>query len=330
MLSNCAHEHGSVIGIDKTFNLGKCFVTCLSYKNQGVVHRDSKENPIMLGPIYLHWDSKEETYFSFFSHFMHIFKRGSNMKIGSDEETSITNNIKTCYPEATQLLCTKHIKDNIRHHLEKNGTCTRDREIILNIIFADGGIVHSSNDSEYFARVGELDPFFEKYTFFNSYWEKHLKQKILKHVNEPLRNRKITSLWTNNNSESINNRMKQAADWKQHKLPELTDKLTNIINIQHLDLRRSIQGKGNFQIEEHLQHLIIDHDTWCTLTNTQKEEKFQKFLKQNKVKQTHTQNRFIASSKSTFSCPQPKYHMGKKPGQRRRARAERTSKFKHH
>ncbi|KAL3882438.1 hypothetical protein ACJMK2_028777 [Sinanodonta woodiana] len=53
---NCLREEGSVIGIDRTFNLGGVFVTTMCYKNRSIVSRKSNQYPIFLGPICLHWD----------------------------------------------------------------------------------------------------------------------------------------------------------------------------------------------------------------------------------------------------------------------------------
>ena len=41
----------SVIGIDRTFNLGPCFVTALVYKNKSAVRKTNNEHPIFLGPV---------------------------------------------------------------------------------------------------------------------------------------------------------------------------------------------------------------------------------------------------------------------------------------
>jgi len=48
MKANCTGEGGSVLGIDRTFNLGKCFVTAISYKNKKVIHQKnpSKSNNV--------------------------------------------------------------------------------------------------------------------------------------------------------------------------------------------------------------------------------------------------------------------------------------------
>jgi len=57
----------SVIGIDRTFNLGPCFVTTLVYKNKSVVRKTNNEHPIFLGPVMFHFDGKTDSYTAFFS-----------------------------------------------------------------------------------------------------------------------------------------------------------------------------------------------------------------------------------------------------------------------
>lgn len=51
MKSNCTGPNGSVIGIDRTFNLRPCFVKTTTYKNLKSV---TLQNPIFLGPIFLY------------------------------------------------------------------------------------------------------------------------------------------------------------------------------------------------------------------------------------------------------------------------------------
>ena len=66
--SNCFRTIApSILGIDKTFNLGKVFVSVLSYKCTGVVNQSSC-NPIVLGPLLLHGDSSSNVYGGFLNH----------------------------------------------------------------------------------------------------------------------------------------------------------------------------------------------------------------------------------------------------------------------
>lgn len=66
--ANCLGKHGSVIGIDRTFNLGSCYVTAMTFKHQADVQRETKGNPIMLGPIMLHYESDFKAYTTFPQH----------------------------------------------------------------------------------------------------------------------------------------------------------------------------------------------------------------------------------------------------------------------
>ena len=52
--TNCIGSKGSVIGIDRTFNLGPCFVTTTTYKNRKILKRETLQSPIFLGPTLLH------------------------------------------------------------------------------------------------------------------------------------------------------------------------------------------------------------------------------------------------------------------------------------
>ncbi|XP_033747065.1 uncharacterized protein LOC117332288 [Pecten maximus] len=154
MTSNCTGEGRSTIGIDRTFNLGKCFVTTMTYKNQGVVQTKTGENPIML------------------------------------------------------------------RYLEKTGTPETERKRIIKIIFGTDGLAFTKNDDEYLTRRVDLEPYLAQNSQFDKYWTRYLEHKIKAYVIAPLRQGTIEHLWTNNNSESMNNRIKQAADFKQHKLPD--------------------------------------------------------------------------------------------------------------
>jgi len=55
----CASPNSrGVLGIDRTFNLRKCFVTVTTFKYTDVTRHRTNEAPVFLGPCYLHWDVK--------------------------------------------------------------------------------------------------------------------------------------------------------------------------------------------------------------------------------------------------------------------------------
>ena len=96
----------SVIGIDRTFNLGPCFVTTLVYKNKSVARKTNNEHPIFLGPVMFHFDGKTDSYTAFFSplstvlgvHGVHTeLMDDSHIILGFDEEKAIVNAIRTIF-----------------------------------------------------------------------------------------------------------------------------------------------------------------------------------------------------------------------------------------
>ena len=96
----------SVIGIDRTFNLGPCFVTTLVYKNKSVARKTNNEHPIFLGPVIFQFDGKTDSYTAFFSPLSTVLgvygvhtelMDDSHIILGSDEEKAIVNAIRTLF-----------------------------------------------------------------------------------------------------------------------------------------------------------------------------------------------------------------------------------------
>ena len=85
-----------------------------------------------------------------------------------------------------------------------------------------------------------------------------------------MRDKVISKLWTNNNAESINNRLKEVVDWKQHSLPDLTDKIKTVSNIQFNNLKRAMYDRGDYTIISNMSAYIIDEDIWFKKTPEEK------------------------------------------------------------
>ena len=55
------------IGVDRTFNLGRFFVTALACKNVRLIRADEDGKPLFIGPVFIHRDATFEAYNYFFS-----------------------------------------------------------------------------------------------------------------------------------------------------------------------------------------------------------------------------------------------------------------------
>jgi transposase-like protein len=57
-------------------------------------------------------------------------KISENMEFGTDDEIALTKEIENMFPSAARYLCTKHLKDNVKHYLQnKTGIEIKQRNI---------------------------------------------------------------------------------------------------------------------------------------------------------------------------------------------------------
>ena len=61
-------DPGHMLVIDRTFNFGAVCVTNFVYKNIKVVNKDTRDHPLFVGPMFLHWDGSFLSYHTFLSH----------------------------------------------------------------------------------------------------------------------------------------------------------------------------------------------------------------------------------------------------------------------
>jgi hypothetical protein len=54
--------------------------------------------------------------------------------------------------------------------------------------------------------------------------------------------------WTNNNAESMNNILKIDTNWTPQSTPDLINKISDVIKLHLIDLRRALYGTGNYRL----------------------------------------------------------------------------------
>ncbi|XP_062608451.1 uncharacterized protein LOC134270271 [Saccostrea cucullata] len=305
-------KNGCIIGIDRTFNVGSCYLTVTTFKNTNLVRNETSEPPIMLGPIYLHWDGTYHTYQRFLSHLQGQLHDVDQSKIifGTDGEKALTNAIESCFPASTHTLCTRHLKENLRHHLKNHLTNPDVQEIIDSIFNRSTGLLTVESDLVYKEMENEIK---EKHDlpYLNSFL-----CKVSKEVFESRKktNFTIPKLWTNNNNESYNNVIKLQTDWRILKLPALIDVLQDLDSNQTSNIRDSLHSRGDLRVRGPADILLVSNEVWVNLTPEQRQRRLQRLL-----------NFIIPASSVTSkdgSLTIPKVAtIAKKPGQRKRAKA---------
>ena len=98
----------------------------------------------------------------------------------------------------------------------------------------------------------------------------------------------IASRWTNNNSESVNNLLKVAADWKQLPTSSVIDNVCDVVRVQYSDARRALCGQGNFVLAPAFSRHSVTYLKWTGLDDKQKDDQFRRFMKDNGQRQCDT------------------------------------------
>ena len=152
----CCRENGTVLGIDKTYNLGDFHVTPIVYKDLSVLRRATGENPTCFGPTFIHQSSTTASYSTFLNSIANNLNDHeiSNLVIGSDEELAFKNAIRRNLPGATHVLCTRHLKENSNRHMENIvGYPKKERDHILLLIYGAEGLVENTDSDSFNYRL---------------------------------------------------------------------------------------------------------------------------------------------------------------------------------
>ena len=324
------HNKDQPIGIDRTFNLGQFYVTTLVYKNTRLLKKDTQANPIFIGPILLHKEATYKTYKSFLEHVETALdldinnvqlRLSENMIFGSDDEKALTKAIDQVFPDATRMLCTKHLRENVQFYLQsKVGTERGQRQAIVNSIFGADGLLNADTTIEFETRSQQLETSSEQLPAFQNYYRTRLKPRLEKYVFEP-RRKVENKQWTNNNAESINNVFKLAVDWKPQRTKELILKLYSVVSIHYMDYRSALHGHGNYQLVRGEQQYQVHDSIWRCKSEEEKRRLFMGFLRDAKRKVVP---KYITSKDGRYSVINKAKGAAKKPGQRRRPKNERT------
>ena len=126
--------------------------------------------------------------------------------------------------------------------------------------------------------------------------------------------------WTNNNCESVNHVIKQYTQWRPQQLPDLINKLRDLVRGQYTEADRALCGRGDLQlVRTHAKHRI-DIESWKSMSAAQRQKASDACFRQTIVVPSST------STDNTLTVPTTP-GAGKKPHQRKRQRNERAVKI---
>ena len=263
------------VGVDKTFNLGPVHLTVTAYKQPSVTRKTTGDNPVFIGPMFLHGNSDFASLLPFFQHLRgQLIDVPSSPVFGSDDDKAQSKAIDEAFPNVKRLTCTRHLKENIQRHLcDTVGCSMADRQRIMQQIFGPKGMCYASDPvtldirQQNVLNVAEVvAPTFIPY--FN--------QRIVPMIRMNLETKILTDLpmtnrpWTNNNCESMNHVLKQVTEWKSRCMLDLILILHNVVRSQQDDLKRALIGMGNYQLAKGYEKFELQPFVWDNKSPEQK------------------------------------------------------------
>ncbi|XP_060563165.1 uncharacterized protein LOC132722661 [Ruditapes philippinarum] len=277
----------TVLGIDKTYNLGDFHVTPTVYQDLSVIRESNGHHPITFGPIFIHTNSSTKTLSSFFHDIADNLSEDEliNLVIGSDDDNSFKVAIERCFPESTHTLCTRHLRQNTDTYLKDQvGYSKPVRQQITEAIYGDDGLTFTEDINTYNYRLDRLKETIQSLDSnaggktFLPYFNDKLVPVLKTFVIDPSNKGKLKRGWTNNKCESANHLLKSAAQWKHSDLPKFINLLNDIVTGEVIERCRAIRGMGDFELDSMFLHHKIDIDRWSSMSQECRDIREKMFL----------------------------------------------------
>ena len=313
----------TVLGIDKTYNLGQVHVTPTVFKHLAVLKRTTNDHPIMAGPILLHGSSDHHTFAEFFYHLRsHLGINLPSPIVGSDDEKAIKSSISQVWPATKKLTCVRHIKNNLKDYLTKKvGVNEKVKSALVSTVFGKEGVASADNTVLFEIRKSQaLQAAGSVSSVYKDYLNVHILPKLYENL-QACETPGFGSLleWTNNNAESLNNVLKMAVNWTPQALVALVEKLRGVVMGYSTEVERAIAGLGDYKLCDEYMKFHVPTNIWAGRTAEQRQRHLKRFL--NTIKPSSSKLSLTSDGSRSFLLPK---NGGKKPGQIKRKRAAKT------
>jgi len=154
------------------------------------------------------------------------------LTLGSDDKLAMRQCMQAFFPRAALIACMRHLQENVKRQLDEHmGSRCELRRSLYNGVFGENGLT-SQNDVITFDEAAERfsrDILPDAPNDFKDYFERRVRVLLRANV-QAGRNG-----WTNNNAKSINHVLQQFTQWKPQQLPDLIDKLRQLVSGQFVE-----------------------------------------------------------------------------------------------
>ena len=212
----------------------------------------SKNHPIFLGPILIHFRKNFSTYLYFASTLIGLQRDLEKLKaFGTDGETALVDAFSHEFGFAIHLSCALHLRRNIKQQLHSQRFPEEHIKTTLEEIFGVSkgtvhleGLIDCKTCEEFDNKLALLKPIWDARESSNSTGTAEFYEWFVKHKSEVLKSTALypvrveaglgtpPKLFTTNASESLNAVIKSKVNYEKSELGKFIDKMRCLVNDQ--------------------------------------------------------------------------------------------------
>ena len=157
----------------------------------------------------------------------------SILAIGTDDERALVNAITSSFPDAKHVLCTRHMRQNVNQKPTDASVDKSDRQMLLNKIFGEDCIINANDIICFEEKCEEVETLSQSVSQpFLRYFQKRVKENLVKKCMEPELVSQADKQWTNTNCESLNHVLKQNIEMKSQPLLDLIEAIPELVSLR--------------------------------------------------------------------------------------------------
>jgi hypothetical protein len=238
-----------IMGWTPHFNLGPFLATIISYRHPMLDDCESGNNPVIIGLILLHVRRTVESYAYLDQVITSLCPELVNVRwIGTDREKAIFDGINISMPGARNIICTKHVRDNVERKLTEIGVGRKRKAAFCQDIFGgedkEKGLTHvmdcrsfdeqlASLEKEW--KDGELASGINHPPTFFDYFGHHVAEDMKESMIPPIRDMagmEQGKVYYNNDNVSVNAKIEKFLQRKRNDWPSFVSAMRELTSMQ--------------------------------------------------------------------------------------------------
>lgn len=242
-----------VMTVDPTFNLGDFDVTPVTYRNLLLESKRSKQPPVFIGPIFIHYRKTFQSYVYFASTLVGLQPELANVRaFGTDGEASLASAFSHEFHNAVHLNCFIHLRRNIKQKLSDLSLETSAQKILDGIFGTQigsvyyEGLVDAISTDDFDDKLQQLGAKWREeddrnevfYDWFVKEKASIFKTSVISSVRIAAGLGSPPAPFTTNVSETVNFILKSKVQYKKCELPQFIEKVESLVLEQQEEVQR--------------------------------------------------------------------------------------------